>query len=176
MEADHPRTRIDPTVNASNTGWEEDMDVKLGHLVIGVRSLEAAVPFYCRVFGLRKRRERRSTEVRGKPMAFLTFGDQDHDIALLELGSSAQPHDETRAGLQHIAFRVGGGIEQLRAFKKRLDALGIGPCRMREHRVSWSLYFRDPDGIELEAYVDSAAPVFDADGKLEGINRPFQLD
>lgn len=152
------------------------MNVELGHLVIGVRSLDVSVPFYCRVFGMRKRRERGSTEMRGKPMAFLTFGDRDHDIALLELGISAHPHDETRAGLQHIAFRVGGRIEQLREFRKRLDDLGVVPYRMREHHVSWSIYLRDPDGIELEAYVESDTPVLEADSKLERINRPFQLD
>ena len=149
------------------------MNIELGHLVLSVRSLDVSVPFYCNVFGIRTRRR---TKVGGKRMAFLTFGARDHDIAFVEVGASAPPHDENRSGLQHIAFRIGNRIEELRAFKKHLDALGIMPHRVREHRVSWSIYMRDPDGIELEAYVDSDTPILEADGELEVIHRPFHLD
>ena len=131
------------------------MKAELGHVVLKVGSLNVSVPFYCSVLGMRERRHR---EVNGKPMAFLTFGERDHDIGLLEIGARARAEGETRAGLEHVAVLIGERIEKLQAFRKRLDALGVTPQRVIEHRFSSSLYVRDPDGIELEVYVDSGAP------------------
>jgi len=63
----------------------------------------------------------------------------------------------------------------LHAFKKHLDVLAITPCRMSEHRTSRSIYLQDPDGIELEVYVDSETPVWDAGGEVE-VTNPQLLD
>ncbi len=149
------------------------MKLELGHLVLNVQNLDVSVPFYCNVLGMRLRRR---GKVNGRQMAFLSFGSKDHDIGLLEVGASAHPQDETRAGLRHVAFRIGDRIEQLRAFKKHLDVLGITPRRTSEHRTSWSIYMQDPDGIELEVYVDSETPVWDADGEVEAINPQLHFD
>jgi catechol-2,3-dioxygenase len=149
------------------------MKLELGHLVLNVNDLSVSVPFYCKVLGMRLRRR---GKVNGRPMAFLSFGSKDHDIALLELGASAHPRDEARAGLRHVAFRVGDQIEQLHAFKKHLDVLAITPRRMSEHRTSRSIYLQDPDGIELEVYVDSETPVWDAGEEIELINPQPSLD
>jgi catechol-2,3-dioxygenase len=150
-----------------------DVKLELGHLVLNVQNLDVSVPFYCNVLGMRLRRR---GKVNGRQMAFLSFGSKDHDIGLLEVGTSAHPQDETRAGLRHVAFRIGDRIEQLRAFKKHLDVLGITPRRTSEHRTSWSIYMQDPDGIELEVYVDSETPVWDADGEVEATNPQLHFD
>jgi catechol-2,3-dioxygenase len=150
-----------------------DVKLELGHIVLNVRSLDVSMPFYRDVLGMRMRRGGR---VNGRPMAFLSFGSKDHDIALLEVGLSASPQDETRAGLRHVAFRIGDRIEQLRTFKKHLDVLGITPRRTSEHRTSWSIYMQDPDGIELEVYVESKTPIWDAEGEIEVTNSQFHLD
>jgi len=131
------------------------MKLEIGHVVLKVRSLGISLSFYSSVLGMYERRRRK---VKGRKMVFLTFGERDHDIGLLEVDASTQPHDETRAGLAHVAFRIGDRIEKLRAFKKHLDALGVVPDSVTEHRFSSSIYLRDPDGIELEVYVDSGAP------------------
>ena len=149
------------------------MKLELGHLVLNVQNLDVSVPFYCNVLGMRLRRR---GKVNGRQMAFLSFGSKDHDIGLLEVGASAHPQDDTRAGLRHVAFRIGDRIEQLRAFKKHLDVLGITPRRTSEHRTSRSIYMQDPDGIELEVYVDSETPVWDADGEVEAINPQLHFD
>ena len=149
------------------------MKLELGHLVLNVKNLDVSVPFYCKVLGMRLRRR---GQVNGRPMAFLSFGSKDHDIALLELGASAHPQDETRAGLRHVAFRIGDRIEQLHGFKKHLDVLAITPRRMSEHRTSRSIYVQDPDGIELEVYVDSETPVWEAGGEIGVTNAQLRLD
>lgn len=149
------------------------MKLELGHLVLNVKSLDVSVPFYRNVLGMRLRRR---GKVNGRQMAFLSFGSRDHDIALLEVGASAHSQDETRAGLRHVAFRIGDRIEQWRAFKEHLDVLGITPRRTSEHRTSWSIYMQDPDGIELEVYVESETPIWNADGEIEVTNSKLHLD
>ena len=149
------------------------MKLELGHLVLNIKSLDVSVPFYRNVLEMRLRRR---GKVGGRQMAFLSFGSKDHDIALLEVGASAHPQDETRAGLRHVAFRVGDRIEHLRAFKEHLDLLGITPHRMSEHRTSQSIYLQDPDGIELEVYVDSETPVWEAGGEIDVTNPQLRLD
>ena len=121
-------------------------------------------------------RERRFRKAHGRGIAFLTFGERDHDIGLLEVGAFDETRDGTRAGLAHIAFCIGDRVELLRAFKKHLDAMGIELERMVEHRVSRSIYLRDPDGIELEIYVDSDAPIRKADRELGMTDPPLHLD
>lgn len=145
------------------------MKPEIGHVVLQVRSLHVSVPFYCSALGMRERRRRK---VNGREMAFLTFGERDHDIGLVEVGTSAHPHDEARAGLRHVAFRIGDRIEELRVFKEHLDTVGIEPERMTEHRFSKSIYLRDPDGLELEVYVDFDSPALDAEGEK---SRPLEV-
>jgi catechol-2,3-dioxygenase len=145
------------------------MKPEIGHVVLKVRSLRVSVPFYCSVLGMHERRRRK---VNSREMAFLTFGERDHDIGLLEVGASAHPHDEARAGLRHVAFRIGDRIEELHVFKAHLDTVGIEPERMTEHRFSKSIYLRDPDGLELEVYVDSDCPALDAEGEK---SRPLEV-
>lgn len=127
------------------------MKLEIGHFVLRVRSLDVSVPFYCGVLGMRERRRSRT-----RRMAFLSFGARDHDIGLLEVGAPAHPRDEARAGLAHIAFRVGDSSADLRAFMEHLDGLGLAPRRTAKHDFSSSIYLEDPDGIELEVYVDAA--------------------
>src|SRR5688572_11792594 len=90
----------------------------MGHAVINVRSIERSLPFYEKL-GLRVRRRSRPN---GVSMAFLTLGERDHDLALRERGPAAPEYDRAGIGLAHLAFRIGDRLEQLRAFKRQLDA------------------------------------------------------
>ena len=145
----------------------------MGHAVINVRSIEASLLFYEKL-GLRVRRR---TKNNGVSMAFLTFGEKDHDLALRERGPSAPAYDRGGLGLAHLAFRVGDRLDQLRAFKReQLDARQVEINRMTEHRNSNSIYLRDPDGIEIEFYVDSAPPVWGGEVETEARNPPLVLD
>jgi catechol 2,3-dioxygenase len=46
-------------------------------------------------------------------------------------------------------------LDELRAAKKELEGAGITIDGMSDHTVSQSLYLRDPDGNEVELYVDA---------------------
>jgi catechol-2,3-dioxygenase len=78
---------------------------------------------------------------------------------LREVEPTAAGHDESAVGLRHVAFRIGAGLADLRAFKALLETRRIPIRRIHEHRASTSIYFSDPDGIELEGYVEHSTEV-----------------
>ena len=59
---------------------------KVGHVVLGVRDPQASVKFYTEALGME---EVNLLELGDMKMAFLSFGERDHDIALLQV-----PEDE----------------------------------------------------------------------------------
>jgi Predicted ring-cleavage extradiol dioxygenase len=121
----------------------------LGHATLKVRDLERSVPFYRDVLGMREVARYRDH------MVFFSLGTNHHDLALLELGPGA-PNPPPRAlGLYHLAFKVGDSLEELKAVKEELLAKGIPVTGQSDHWVSQSLYLADPDGNELELYVDA---------------------
>ena len=60
-----------------------------------------------------------------------------------------------RRGLYHIGIKVGDNLDDLRQAKHELEQTGISIDGMSDHTVSQSLYLKDPDGNEVEIYVDA---------------------
>ena len=122
---------------------------RVGHVVLNVRDLTRAVVFYTGVLGLHE------VGRYGVNMVFFSAtGDNHHYLAVFEVGSQACALEPGSVGLNHVALRIGNTLEVLRAAKAHLDAAGVPILRMENHRVAQSIYFNDPDGNELEVYVD----------------------
>ena len=119
----------------------------LGHVVIKVRDVARSEAFYNGVLGLpiAARSER-------SPMTFFSLGDH-HDFAIAGLGDDAEPANGNAVGLAHVAFKIGNSFDELKDAKRHLDEAGI-PCTPVDHEVTQSLYFVDPDGNQIELYVD----------------------
>lgn len=121
----------------------------LGHVVLYVRALDAAVAFYRDIVGL---------ELVGRifngQAAMLSGGSTHHELLLIEVGDAPGPLQGRRVGLYHIGWKIGEDLAQLRALHERLTAAAYPIDGMADHTVSQSLYLRDPDGNELELYVD----------------------
>jgi catechol-2,3-dioxygenase len=120
---------------------------RLNHAVLYVRDLARTVSFYREVLGFEVR-----TGVPGRAV-FLRAPDSanDHDLGLFQLAPGAgnpAAGPGTRAGLYHLAWEV-GTLADLADIRGRLDAAGalVGQS---DHRVSKSLYAKDPDGVEFE--------------------------
>ncbi|RST55564.1 VOC family protein [Variovorax sp. MHTC-1] len=146
---------------------------RIGHLVLNVKDVQASARFYCDVLGMRKRR---GGVFNGDTMVFLTFGEQDHDLALVQLTQTALPADPRAAGLGHIAFCIGRQVDELRHFEAHLDRLGIVPEQMVEHLYALSIYFRDPDGNALEVYIKTQTQTPFIDGEMRLDNPSLTLE
>lgn len=121
----------------------------LGHVVIKVRDIARSEAFYNGVLGL----PIVARSSRG-PMTFFSLGDH-HDFAIVALGDDAEGPGDKTVGLAHVAFKIGNSLEELREAKGHLDAQGVASAPV-DHEVTGSLYFADPDGNQVELYVDTS--------------------
>ena len=142
----------------------------LGHVVLKVRSLDLSVPFYRDVRGMRE------VARYGGRMVFFSLGTNHHDLGLAELGAHAPLPSPGGVGLYHVAFKVGDSLQELRDFKARLEGHGVAILGMSDHRVSQSLYIRDPDGIEIELYVDADPALWRDNPQAVATVEPLDLD
>lgn len=126
----------------------------LGHVVFYVKELERSLVFYRDVLGFQE-----AGKALGGQAVALTSGRTHHEILLIEVGDAPAPPSGVRRGLYHIGIKVGESLEELRAAKKELELQGISISGMSDHTVTQSLYLQDPDGNEVEVYVDD--PDFD---------------
>jgi catechol 2,3-dioxygenase len=123
---------------------------RIGHIVLNVSTLDRALPFYRDVLGLRE-----VGRYGGNMVFFSATGANHHDLAILKVGADAARPQEPYTGLCHVALKIGDRIEELRAAKSQLEKQGIAIKRIENHRVSQSIYISDPDGNEVELYVDA---------------------
>jgi catechol 2,3-dioxygenase len=123
----------------------------LGHVVLKVRSLERSEQFYAGVLGLTVC-GRLSDPV---PMTFFTLGNH-HDFAVIEVGNEASRPGPEVTGLAHVAFKIGDSLDELQAAKVQLRRSGIDIAYKMDHTITKSLFIHDPDGNEVELYIDAS--------------------
>jgi len=122
------------------------------HLGLTVRDVEFSAEWYSSVLEFERAGEYVSPD-RSRRKIFLGHSRLDVRIGLCEHARSGDDSfDETRPGLDHLAFAV-GGIDELQRWEDLLRAKGVpytpaAPANTLEGaRV---LVFRDPDNIQLE--------------------------
>jgi catechol 2,3-dioxygenase len=124
----------------------------LGHVVLKVRDLHRSEGFYSSMLGMRI--ISRNSDPR---MTFFSLGTPGihHDFALLELGSAAPKPENEATGLAHVAFKVGDSAEALGLVLKVLLTAGTPVLYEAERSFTKSVHVLDPDGNEIELYVDA---------------------
>lgn len=156
----------------SDTNNQQDASqIELGHVVYYVRNLQASIRFYTDALGLGLR-----GKIFKQKAALLTGGRTHHELLLIEVGEADGPLTGKRIGLYHVGWKVGNSLQQLRQCHQRLTELGYKVSGMSDHTVSQSLYLHDPDGNEVEFYVDN--PAYDwrhNDSWLEAPVKPLKL-
>jgi catechol 2,3-dioxygenase len=123
----------------------------LGHVVLKVRDLQRSETFYAGVLGM-PIISRISDPV---AMSFFTLGNH-HDFALVEVGDAAPPPHPDGTGLAHVAFKVGDSLDEFRRVDAVLEAAGIATLYVADRAFTKSLHVEDPDGHEIELYIDTS--------------------
>jgi len=138
--------------------------MRIGHVHLKVRNLQQSIAFYQDALGLAV------TERLGDALAFLSAGALHHELALQAVGPGAGRPGRADTGLYHVAFEV-PDRPALAAVYQALRHAGVAVHPV-DHRISWALYFNDPDVNGVEVYWDTRAT---AQGvtRWDGIDRPL---
>ena len=136
---------------------------ELGHLVLYVRDVDRSAAFYGDLLGWEEVIPRKP----GMPVAAFSSGRTHHELLLIGVGEgAAAPPAGRRLGLYHFGLKVGESDDDLRDAWRRLEDAGATIVGASDHTVSHSLYVLDPDGNEVELYVDVPGVDWRADPSL----------
>jgi catechol-2,3-dioxygenase len=142
---------------------------RLNHAVLYVSDVARSVAFYTANLGFEVR-----TEIPGRAAFLAAAGTaNDHDLGLFQVGP-APAAAEHRVGLYHLAWEV-GTLAELAEIRGKLSASGalVGAS---DHRVSKSLYAKDPDGIEFEVMWRVPATDWDQERQRGDMIAPLDLE
>lgn len=150
---------------------------RLNHAVLYVRDVSRSVRFYHETLGFEA-----SSEIAGRAAFLRAPGSaNDHDLGLFQIAGHT-PSNEAFAtaprapqtGLYHLAWEV-GSLPELADVRRKLAARGalVGAS---DHRVSKSLYAKDPDGIEFEVMWRVPAQDWEQERRTGDMIAPLDLD
>jgi catechol-2,3-dioxygenase len=144
---------------------------ELGHAVLYVHDLERSRHFYRDVLGF--------PELPGAFSGAAAFGSgrTHHELLLIEVGPDATDIPAgRRVGLYHLGFKIGTTDDELRDAIRDLQAAGVKMVGASDHTVTHSLYVEDPDGNELELYIDVQPEVWrDDPGAVMAPTKPLRI-
>jgi catechol 2,3-dioxygenase-like lactoylglutathione lyase family enzyme len=113
----------------------------IDHVAMGVRDIERSAKWYIDVLGFERLHE-------GMWNGVPTFiGKRNTGIALFPATQVAKPSGHREIRMLHLAFRA--DRENFLAAQRELEKRGI-KFEFQDHEISHSIYFRDPDGHQLE--------------------------
>lgn len=120
--------------------------LQIAHFGLRSRNLPESIDWYQRAFEARVR-------FRNELAAFMSFDDEHHRFVIWDDGET-EGKPANAGGVDHIGFSCGGPA-QLAEQYERLKAIGITPDMCVNHHFTSSLYYRDPDGNEVELTCDN---------------------
>jgi catechol-2,3-dioxygenase len=125
-------------------------NVTPAHVAYRTHRFKEMLAWYTRVFGA-------SVQYQDPALAFLTYDDEHHRFALVDLDvirpETAGKDDRGLVGVDHVAYSVNSLADLLESYAELKDA-GILPYWCVNHGMSASLYYADPDGNQMEFTVD----------------------
>jgi catechol 2,3-dioxygenase len=148
-----------------------DPRTTLGQARLIVRSLDAVLPFYTDVLGLKVQRRAASPE--GRRVA---LGTGRHDLLRFSERPDA-PREERSAGMYHLALRVERRADLARWLRRILET-GTPVEGLVDHSpASEAIYLPDPEGNTVELNWDRPREVWSRPGQPPfGGNLPLDTD
>lgn len=115
----------------------------IDHVALAVRDIASSVKWYTEVLGFEKRFD---GQWDGVP-TFIARGDTA--LALFPANPDAGPPPSKRGDVRMLHLALRADRENFLKAQEELKQRGI-KFHFQDHEVSHSIYFRDPDGHELE--------------------------
>ena len=136
----------------------------IAHVHLKIRDMDSSVAFYEHFLDMK------ITENLDNSFVFMSAGEMHHELALQEVGETAKLPGRHDVGLYHVAFEVPDKEALVKVYKKlKKGGIAVYPV---DHRISWAIYFSDPDGNGLEVYWDTRGTQHGVD-RWEGRDRPL---
>jgi glyoxylase I family protein len=132
------------------------------HMALICSDVEQTIEFYQELLGFPLVELMENRDYKGSTHLFFDIGN-DNLLAFFDFpGLGLQPGVESIGAVQHIAISTDS--TQLERIKARLEEKGI-PYLGPDRGVTKSIYFKDPDGIQIEMI---AEPLRIMDGRSLG--------
>jgi len=132
---------------------------RLAHMGIYVQDRDRMEQFYTNVLGLMVTDQGEGRA--GMHLTFMSGNSQNHHQLVLVTG---RPDTSGFNPIQQMSFMV-DTLGDLREVHKRALELGATEMRPISHGNAWSIYFKDPEGNTVEAYLDTPFHVPQPHGK-----------
>jgi catechol 2,3-dioxygenase len=131
-------------------------NLKFSHMGLSVKDIGVMEEFYTKVMGFTVTDR---GEAAGMKLVFLSRDPLDHHQIVLATGrperlppNSANP--QFGPSINQISFKL-GGLDDLRDVHERLVEAGSANIFPANHGIAWSIYAHDPEGNNLEFFVDT---------------------
>ena len=141
----------------TNSTMRPAPNLAFSHMGLSVKDMATMEDFYTRVLGFTV--TDRGT-AGGMGLVFLSRDPMDHHQIVLATGrpealppNTANP--QFGPSINQISFKM-GSLADLREINQRLQAEGGKNLFPANHGIAWSIYAHDPEGNNLEFFVDSA--------------------
>jgi len=118
----------------------------IGHFGLRTKDVDRAIEWYSKAFEA-------DVRFRNEFAAFMSFDDEHHRFVLWDDGET-EDKPANAAGVDHIGFMCSAPGD-LAEHYERLKEVGILPVLCTNHHFTSSLYYRDPDGNEVEISCDN---------------------
>jgi catechol-2,3-dioxygenase len=132
-------------------------NLTFSHMGISVCDIQKMEKFYTEVLGYPV--TDRGELPDGMKLVFMSRDPMDHHQVILATGRPERLplnsyNKQFGPSINQISFKM-GKIADLRDMKQRLEAGGASSLFPANHGIAWSIYAHDPEGNNLEFFVDS---------------------
>lgn len=138
------------------TATKPAVNLRFSHMGLSVTNLEAMAEFYTSVLGFTVTDH---GDAAGMKLVFLSRDPTEHHQIVLATGrpenmpaNTANP--QFGASINQISFNL-GSLDDLRDIHARLKEAEVESVFPANHGIAWSIYAHDPEGNNLEFFVDT---------------------
>jgi len=119
---------------------------RISHVVLRSHNVDRMIEWYCLVLNAQ-------VVLRHRIISFITWDGAHDRLAFMPVAADKELPPPP-AGIDHVAFEL-ESLADLAATYRRLEPHQIHPYLAVNHGVATSLYYRDPDGNQMELTVDN---------------------